>query len=69
MEYLDHIISEQGISPSETKVQAIRDALEPTNVTELKRDGKDATLIRLLEAMEFIGELGELERKLADSLP
>ena len=35
----------------------------------IKRDGKDATLIRLLEEMEFIGELGELERKLADSLP
>ena len=36
VEYLDHIISEQGISPSETKVQAIRDAPEPTNVTELR---------------------------------
>ena len=36
VEYLGHIISEQGISPSETKVQAIRDAPEPTNVTELK---------------------------------
>ena len=36
VKYLGHIISEQGISPSETKVQAIRDAPEPTNVTELK---------------------------------
>ena len=35
----------------------------------ITRDGKDATLIRLLEAMEFIGKLGELERKLAHSLP
>ena len=26
VEYLDHIISDQGISRSETKVQAIRDA-------------------------------------------
>ena len=34
----------------------------------ITRDGKDATLIRLLKAMEFIGKLGELERKLADSL-
>ena len=36
VQYLGHIISEQGISPSETKVQAIRDAPVPTNVTELK---------------------------------
>ena len=36
MEYLGHIFSKQGISLSETKVQAIRDAPEPTNVTELK---------------------------------
>ena len=36
VDYLGHIICEQGISPSETKVQAIRDAPEPTNVTELK---------------------------------
>ena len=36
VKYLGHIISEQGISPSETKVQAIRDAPEPTNVTEIK---------------------------------
>ena len=34
MEYLDHIISDQGISRSETKVHAIRDAPEPTSVTE-----------------------------------
>ena len=36
VEYLGHIISGQGISPSDTKAQAIRDAPERTNVTELK---------------------------------
>ena len=36
VEYLSYIISEQVISPSETiMVQAIRDAPQPTNVTEL----------------------------------
>ena len=36
VQYLGHIIIEQGISHSETKVHAIRDAPEQTNVTELE---------------------------------
>ena len=36
VEYLDHVISSRGIQPSESKVEAIRDAPPPTNVTELK---------------------------------
>ena len=35
----------------------------------ITRNGKDVTLIRLLEAMEFMEKLGELKGRLADSLP
>ncbi len=34
--YLGHVISERGISPSQDKLQGIRDAPTPRNVTELK---------------------------------
>ncbi len=34
--YLGHVISEHGISPSQDKLQGIRDAPTPRNVTELK---------------------------------
>ena len=36
VEYLGHIVSEQGLKPTERKVEAIKQAPEPTNVTELK---------------------------------
>ena len=36
VEYLGHIIDADGLHPSDTKVAAIRDAPEPSNITELK---------------------------------
>ena len=36
VDYLRHVISSRGIQLSESKVEAIRDAPPPTNVTELK---------------------------------
>ena len=36
IEYLGHIIDEQGIHPTEEKVRAIKEAPTPTNVTELR---------------------------------
>ena len=36
VEYLGHVVSQEGIKPMMNKIQAIRDAKTPTNVTELK---------------------------------
>ena len=36
VEYLGHVIDKNGLHPSPSKVQAIKQALPPTNVTELK---------------------------------
>ena len=36
VEYLGHQISAKGIQPTEDKVQAIKDAPVPTNVTQLR---------------------------------
>ena len=36
MEYPGHQISAKGIQPTEDKVRAIKDALVPTNVTQLR---------------------------------
>ena len=36
LEYLGHIISEQGIQPTADKVHAIKDAPPPSNLTELR---------------------------------
>ena len=36
VDYLGQVISNRGIQPSESKVEAIQDAPPPTNVTELK---------------------------------
>ena len=56
VEYLGHIISEQGMSPSETKVQAMKDGPEPTNVKELK------AFLGLLRAgfAKFVSDLASL---------
>ena len=36
VEYLSHIIDAKGLQPSSSKVKAIKEAPEPTNITELK---------------------------------
>ena len=36
VEYLGHIIDANGLHPSPEKIRAIKDALKPQNVTELK---------------------------------
>lgn len=36
VEYLGHRVDAQGLHPVEKKVKAVRDALTPTNITELK---------------------------------
>ena len=36
VEYLGHVIGEQGLKPTESKVKAIKEAPEPSNVTELR---------------------------------
>ena len=36
VEYLGHVIDKDGLHPSQEKVRAIQQALEPRNVTELK---------------------------------
>ena len=36
LEYLGHVIDAQGIHPTEEKIQAIRDAPTPANVTKLR---------------------------------
>ena len=36
VEYLGHVIDANGLHPSESKVRAIKEALCPTNVTELR---------------------------------
>ena len=36
VEYLGHVIDEEGLHPSQEKVRAIQEAPEPTNVSELK---------------------------------
>ena len=36
VQYLGHIINAQGLHPSPKKVEAVRSARQPTNVTELK---------------------------------
>ena len=36
VEYLGHVIDKEGLHPSQEKVRAIQEALEPTNVSELK---------------------------------
>lgn len=36
VEYLSHVINENGLHQSEAKIRAIKEALEPKNVSELK---------------------------------
>ena len=36
VEYLGHVVSAEGISPSRSKMEAIQNAPDPSNVTELK---------------------------------
>ena len=36
VEYLGHVISQQGLHPSDSKVAAVVNAPAPTNVTELR---------------------------------
>ena len=36
IECLGHVIDKDGLHPIEEKIQAIKDALRPTNVTELR---------------------------------
>lgn len=36
MEYLGHKISKEGLQPTEEKVRAIKNAPQPSNVTQLK---------------------------------
>ena len=36
VEYLGHVIDGEGLHPSKNKIRAIREAPEPTNITELK---------------------------------
>jgi len=36
VKYLDYVIDEQGLHPTEKKIQAIKEASTPTNVTELR---------------------------------
>ena len=36
VEYLGHVIGEQGLKPTDSKVKAIKEAPEPSNVTELR---------------------------------
>ena len=36
VEYLGHVIDATGLHPSSSKVKAIKEAPEPTNITELK---------------------------------
>ena len=65
MEYLGYSISEQDISPSETKVQAIRDAPEPINVTGFK------TFLGLLRAgfAKSVSDLASLVCVIAQNRP
>lgn len=53
MEYLGHVVDEEGVRPHPDKVKAISDARSPTNVTEPRAFWGRNPVLRSIPAQPF----------------